>query len=124
MVPRILSALRSATGRPMLIVALGTNDDPSTPEAFRAQVRRLVAAAPSCVVWVTVHRPGGRWEALNQVLQQEATSSGGRLALAGWDRLVAGEPALVQSDGIHPRTGTAYRSMVALATTAAATCSG
>jgi hypothetical protein len=122
-VPRAAPALAAAVGRPLTVVALGTNDNPTQPEVFRSGVRTLLAAAPGCVVWTTIHQPGGRWESLNAVLRTEAARSGGRLQLAEWDRLATSQPGLLQSDGIHPRTGTVYSSIVALAQRAASRCS-
>lgn len=122
-VPQVVSALSRSAGPPVLVVALGTNDDPRTPAVFRTEVRRLLGAAPGCVVWTTVHRPGGRWAPLNDVLREEAASSGGRMQLADWDRLASEDPSLLQPDGIHPRTGTVYRSIVGLAQQAAQRCS-
>ncbi len=122
-VPQVLAALSHASGRPVLVVALGANDDPRTPAVFRSEVRRLLAAAPGCVVWSTVHRPGDRWAPLNEVLRDEAGTAGGRLQLAEWDRMAAADPSLLQPDGIHPRTGTVYRSIAGLAQQAAQRCS-
>lgn len=121
-VPHAAPALAAASGRPLTVVALGTNDNPTQPELFRSEVRTLLAAAPGCVVWTTIHQPGGRWEVLNSVLRDEAARSGGRLQLADWDRLATSAPELLQSDGIHPRTGTVYSSIVALAQQAASRC--
>lgn len=121
-VTQVAPALAAAPGRPLVVVALGTNDDPRQVEAFRADVRALLGSAPGCVVWATVHRPGGRWEPLNAVLRGESARSGGRLQLADWDAFATANPQVLQADGIHPRTGTVYRSLVGLASAAAARC--
>ena len=105
-VTQVAPALAAAPGRPLVVVALGTNDDPRQVEAFRADVRALLGSAPGCVVWATVHRPGGRWEPLNAVLRGESARSGGRLQLADWDAFATANPQVLQADGIHPRTGT------------------
>ncbi|HET8970101.1 MAG TPA: hypothetical protein VFN19_03500 [Candidatus Nanopelagicales bacterium] len=121
-VPQVVSALAAATTPRLLVVAGGTNDDPDDSGEFRDQVQRLLAATSGCVVWTTVHRPGGRWEVLNSVLGELAASSGGRLQLAAWDQLAVAEPALLQSDGIHPRSGTVYSQIVGLVNAAAQHC--
>jgi hypothetical protein len=120
--PHVTSALAAGAAPHVLVVASGTNDDPADPDAFRTQVQHLLGATGGCVVWTTVHRPGGRWQSLNAVLAEQAAAAAGRLQLADWGRLATSNPELLQSDGIHPRSGTVYSRIVALATAAAARC--
>lgn len=118
-VPQVLSAL-AAGGPRVLVVALGTNDSSLDVAGFRARVHQILDAAPGCVVWTTIHRPGGAWEPFNDVLRSIAAE--GRLRIADWDAYADAHPDTLQSDGIHPRTGTVYAAIAGLAASAAQGC--
>jgi hypothetical protein len=79
---------------PVVHLSLGTVDDPSRPERFRAAVRRAMQAAGSrCVVWTNVWRPARRrgepgWKPINAVLDEEAQRRD-NLVVVDWYGLVA-----------------------------------
>lgn len=104
------------------VVALGTNDDAGSSAAFGETVRRVVAAAPGCVAWLTVHRSAGgqTWSAFNDVLRASARDFR-RLVLVDWDEIALTNPDAVYPDGIHP-TPAGVSQIAAEVSQAAAKC--
>ena len=85
-----------------VIVSLGTNDPPGEPDAFRADVRRVLGLIGTrrCVVWATIWRDGAESTTFNDVLR-EAASSNRRLRLVDWAAMVREHPDWLASDGLH-----------------------
>jgi hypothetical protein len=86
-------------------VSLGTNDDPRTPEAFRAAIRDVmkVAGPRRCVVWANIVRPavaGAGYGGYNRVLAQESKPRE-NLRVVNWARMVREHPEWLAGDGVH-----------------------
>jgi len=111
----------------VIVVSLGTNDNPSETASFAAEVGAVMdAAGPSrCVVWVNIARPpyaGVGYSGLNRVLDRTSLSRP-NLLVVDWARISRSEPGLLGSDGVHAtRRGYAIRAQ-AIAS-AIASCGG
>ena len=116
----------SRTG-PVVHLSLGTSDDPTRPDRFRAAVRRAMrAAGRRCVVWPNVWRPAAReglpdWKANNAVLADEATRRD-NLVVVDWMGWIA-----FHQDRLDPFDNThvdelGYRQRARLIATAAREC--
>ena len=86
-------------------VSLGTNDDPSQPEAFRAAIADVmeVAGERRCVVWANIVRPPYRhvsYRAYNRVLAEEDEARDNLLVL-NWVRMVRRHRSWLADDGVH-----------------------
>ncbi len=97
---------RDGTLPDVVIVNLGTNDDPSAVRQFRSYVTRVIRAAGSerCVIWATVVRPpyaGISYDGLNRVLVT-AASKWQSFHVFDWRPLARAHPAWFGSDGVHP----------------------
>jgi lysophospholipase L1-like esterase len=99
--------LRQAGALPyVVLVNLGTNDDPRAVAQFRSYVERVVRAAgpERCVVWATIVRPpyaGVTYTGLNGVLLRTAARSAS-FHVFDWRPLARTHPAWFGSDGVHP----------------------
>jgi lysophospholipase L1-like esterase len=96
----------------VLVIDLGTNDDPSAVSRFAAYVREIVrVAGPSrCVIWPTVNRPpynGVSYEGYNHALRQLDRRSA-TLHVFDWASIARANPQWFGSDGVHP-SGAGYR---------------
>jgi lysophospholipase L1-like esterase len=116
---------RAGSLPPVLVVSLGTNDDPAATETFSGQVRRVLdAAGPSrCVVWPNIVRPpynGVSYSGYNRELAAAALSAP-NLILIDWSRMIAGHPEWLASDGVHA-TPAGYRARARAIAQAAAFC--
>jgi hypothetical protein len=91
---------------PVLVVSLGTNDDPSAVSTFQSQIERVLrAAGPGrCVVWANIVRPpyqGVSYAGYNRTLARTAAVNP-NLVLVDWAGMVSRNPGLVSSsDGVH-----------------------
>jgi len=97
----------------VVVVDLGTNDDPSAVSRFRDYVRGVVrAAGPSrCVIWSTINRPpynGMSYDGYNGVLRV-LDARYRNLRVFDWAGLARTHPAWFGPDGVHP-TMTGYRA--------------
>jgi hypothetical protein len=104
---------RGAALEHVLVLDLGTNDDPSAVSSFAGYVREIVrAAGPSrCVIWSTVNRPpynGISYEGYNSVLRQ-LDRRYASLHVFDWAAMARANPQWFGADGVHP-SGTGYRS--------------
>jgi len=103
--PAVLRSFGHALPR-VVVVSVGTNDDPGAISHFARTVRETVAlAGPSrCVVWSTIVRPpyrGVSYAGYNRALRSVAKHSR-TLHVFGWDRMARAHPGWFGSDGVHP----------------------
>ena len=113
--PSALAALGPSLPR-VVVLSVGTNDDPGAVSDFRRIVRRTVGVAgPSrCVVWATIVRPpyrGVSYSAYNRVLHAMATRHSNLLVL-DWAGLARAHPGWFGRDGVHPSM-TGYQARAA-----------
>jgi lysophospholipase L1-like esterase len=100
----------------VVVVDLGTNDDPSAVGAFRGYVRDVVrAAGPSrCVIWSTINRPpydGISYDGYNRALRA-LDARYRNLRVFDWAALARAHTSWFGPDGVHP-TRTGYRARAA-----------
>jgi lysophospholipase L1-like esterase len=100
----------------VVVVDLGTNDDPSMVSSFTRDVRAVLRAAgpDRCVIWSTIHRPpyrGISWEGYNRALRRLAVTNES-LHVFEWARLARAHRAWFGKDGVHPNA-TGYRARAA-----------
>ncbi len=97
------------TGRddlpPVIVVSLGTNDDPAASDSFAATVQAVLdAAGPAgCVVWPNIVRPpyaGVSYGGYNQALERLYATSP-NLFVVDWVGIAAADPSLLAPDGVH-----------------------
>ena len=86
-------------------VSLGTNDDPSDVDGFRAAIADVmkVAGRARCVVWANVVRPpyrGVSYRGYNRALAAESDRRH-NLRVLNWVRMVRRHPEWVADDGVH-----------------------
>jgi lysophospholipase L1-like esterase len=102
-----IEALEQAGGLPyVVLVNLGTNDDPRTVRLFHSYVQRVVRAAgpERCVIWATIIRPpygGASYDGLNNVLLRTAAHTDS-FHVFDWRTLARTHPAWFGTDGVHP----------------------
>jgi hypothetical protein len=89
----------------VLVVSLGTNDDPSATSTFQGQVEAVLeAAGPSrCVVWANIVRPpygGVSYAGYNRVLER-LSASNPNLIVVDWVGITQSQPGLLAPDGVH-----------------------
>jgi lysophospholipase L1-like esterase len=97
----------------VVVVDLGTNDDPSAVRTFRSYVLDVLrAAGPSrCVIWSTINRPpynGISYDGYNAVLRS-LDARYQNLHVFDWAGLARSHPEWFGSDGVHP-TSAGYRA--------------
>jgi lysophospholipase L1-like esterase len=105
-VATIESMQRTGTLPYVVVVNLGTNDDPRAVRQFRSYVLRVTRAAGSerCVIWATIVRPpyaGVSYDGLNDVLFKVAARNTS-FHVFDWRPLARAHPAWFGSDGVHP----------------------
>ncbi len=124
-VPDALRSLGPALPR-VVVLSVGTNDDPGAVSRFSRIVRSAVAlAGPTrCVVWSTIVRPpyeGVSYAGYNRALLAAARRLPNLLVL-DWARMARAHPAWFGPDGVHP-TMTGYRARArAIATLVRSRC--
>lgn len=96
----------------VVIVDLGTNDDPSRVSTFTTSVRRIMAAVgpERCVVWPTINRPpyhGISWDGFNRALRR-LSGRYENLRVYDWAAAARAHPGWFGADGVHP-SFTGYR---------------
>ena len=108
---------RAGSLPPVIVVSLGTNDDPSATSTFDRQVRTVLGAAgPNrCVIWPNIVRPpynGVSYAGYNRVLSREE-SLHPNLIVIDWVGMASQHPEWFGSDGVHPSpSGYAARARV------------
>jgi lysophospholipase L1-like esterase len=100
----------------VVVVDLGTNDDPSAVDRFGSYVRAVVrAAGPTrCVIWSTINRPpfdGVSYSGYNDALTGLAAKYR-NLHLFDWAAMARAHPQWFGPDGVHP-TDAGYRARAA-----------
>jgi len=90
----------------VVVVDLGTNDDPSAVSAFKGYVLGVLrAAGPSrCVIWSTINRPpynGVSYDGYNAVLLS-LDKRYKNLHVFDWAKLARSHPEWFGPDGVHP----------------------
>ena len=100
----------------VVLVSLGTNDDPGTVSRFSGYVRDVVriAGPRRCVIWSTIVRPpynGVSYDGYNIVLRRAARAYA-NLVLLDWQALAHDHPSWFGSDGVHP-SADGYRARAA-----------
>ena len=102
-----LQALRKRRGKlpRVLLVSLGTNDDPENVQGFTAVVKEVerIAGPNRCVVWTTIVRPpvdGVTYDAFNRVLRSEDERLK-NFRLVDWEQMIDRAPAYLREDGVH-----------------------
>jgi hypothetical protein len=110
---------------PVLVVSLGTNDDPSATSTFQGQVEAVLEAAGAgrCVIWPNIVRPpynGVSYVGYNRVLAQVAAANP-NLTVVDWVGIVRRDPGLLAPDGAHATPG-GYEARAQAIAAAIATC--
>jgi lysophospholipase L1-like esterase len=103
-----LEALRTRLSPEHTVVVfdLGTNDDPSSPDAFYANLQAARAATGDrCLVVATVLRPpynGFSVDGMNAALERFALDNPG-VQLVDWYGVATSTPGILYDDGVHAR---------------------
>lgn len=105
--PEAVGILR-ANGRSLpsvIVMSVGTNDDPRALGAFQRAVSGALAIAGRrrCIVWPTIVRPsvaGATYAGYNRILRRTAARTR-RLRVVNWTGLVASHPGWLAGDGVH-----------------------
>ena len=97
----------------VILVSLGTNDDPRQLGVFRRAIRATmrIAGRHRCVVWTNIVRPpvaGASYRGLNAVLGGEARRRR-NLRVFNWARMARRHRYWFGGDGVHP-SATGYRA--------------
>jgi lysophospholipase L1-like esterase len=97
----------------VIVMSLGTNDDPRAVGVFRAAIRRTmrIAGRRRCVVWANIVRPpvaGAGYGALNAALAHEARRRR-NLHVFQWARMARANRHWFGPDRVHP-SGVGYRA--------------
>jgi hypothetical protein len=111
----------------VIVVSLGTNDDPSATSTFQGQVEAVLdAAGPGgCVVWANIVRPpyaGVSYAGYNRVLERLSFSRP-NLIVVDWAGITRSQPGLMASDGVHA-TPQGYEVRAQAIASAIASCGG
>ncbi|HEY6637831.1 MAG TPA: hypothetical protein VIZ61_09140 [Solirubrobacterales bacterium] len=112
---------------PVLVVSLGTNDDPSAVSSFGSSVEAVLrAAGPSrCVIWANIVRPpynGVSYASYNRVLARAAAVHP-NLTILDWAGIVRSDPGFLSSDGVHA-TPSGYQARAEATAQAMQGCGG
>jgi lysophospholipase L1-like esterase len=97
----------------VIVVSLGTNDDPRQLGMFRRAIRATmrVAGRRRCVVWANIVRPpvaGTSYRGMNVVLAREARRRR-NLRVFQWARMARRHRSWFGADGVHP-SAVGYRA--------------
>jgi hypothetical protein len=97
----------------VVVVSLGTNDDPSAADTFAGYVQTVLGAVGpgGCVVWPNIVRPpynGVSYDGYNRALAR-LSAANPNLLVVDWVGMVGSNPAWLASDGVHA-TPTGYQA--------------
>lgn len=100
----------------VLVVSLGTNDDPGAVSRFVRSVRGVlrVAGPARCVIWSTIFRPpfaGVSYDGYNRALRR-IEQRHRALHVFDWQALARSHPQWFGPDGVHPNAD-GYRQRAA-----------
>jgi hypothetical protein len=109
----VVERARAGVLEHVVVVDLGTNDDPSAVSAFRGYVLDVLrAAGPSrCVIWSTINRPpynGISYDGYNAALRS-LDARYKTLHVFDWAARARAHPEWFGSDGVHPSSA-GYRA--------------
>ncbi len=109
----------------VVVVSLGTNDDPRRVSDFRARMSEIlsIAGPARCVVWTNIVRPpvgGASYDGLNRALSAAAVTRR-NLVVVDWQALVRSHPAWLRADGVHA-TAVGYKGRAAAIAAAVKRC--
>ena len=112
---------------PVLVVSLGTNDDPSAVSSFTSSVEAVLQAAGAsrCVVWANIVRPpynGVSYAGYNRSLAQLGLSNP-NLTVVDWVGIVRSDPGVLAPDGVHA-TPSGYEARAQAIAQAMQSCGG
>jgi lysophospholipase L1-like esterase len=119
------------TGRgqlpPVIVVSLGTNDDPGAVASFERSVEEVIEAAGpgGCVVWPNIVRPpynGVSYRGYNRALAGLSVTNP-NLFVVDWAGMVAANPGWLAPDGVHA-TSTGYAARGEAIAQAVLSCGG
>lgn len=90
---------------PVVVMSLGTNDDPGATSTFRSAVGQTMklVGRKGCVVWPNIVRPpvgGNSYAGYNGILAEESKKRP-NLRVVEWTRMVAKHPGWLASDRVH-----------------------
>jgi len=96
----------------IIVMQLGTNDDPGATSDFRSAVRSTIhiAGPGRCVVWVNIVRPpvgGNSYAGYNRILSEENRDHP-TFRVVKWTHIVASQHLQLSADGVHP-TASGYQ---------------
>jgi len=111
----------------VIVVSLGTNDDPSATSTFAGEVERVLDAAGQsrCVIWANIVRPpyaGVSYSGYNRVLDRLSVIRP-NLTVVDWAGIVRSQPGLLASDGVHA-TPQGYAVRAQAIASAVSSCGG
>jgi lysophospholipase L1-like esterase len=91
---------------PVVVVSLGTNDDPHATGSFEAAVRKSLRSTGKrgCIVWPNIVRPsvaGASYAGYNNVLDRIANRND-HLRVVDWAAMAAHNRGWFGDDGVHP----------------------
>lgn len=90
----------------VVVMSLGTNDDPHATDEFRSAIRATMRIAGSrrCVVWPNIVRPavGGKTYAEYNAILARENRRWDNLRVVDWAEMVRENRGWMYSDGVHP----------------------
>src|SRR5512133_2327208 len=105
--PEGVQVLRGLGKLPRVVVmSLGTSDDPGAVGTFRTAVRQTIhlAGPRRCVIWPNIVCPpvgGSSYAGYNHVLAQENRRHR-NMRVVKWTRIVRQQGVALSADGVHP----------------------
>ncbi len=109
--PAILRSFGKSLPR-VIVMSLGTNDDPNAVSTFRQAIRDTmsIAGPRRCVVWVNIVRPpvgGTSYAGYNKALADESKARD-NLRVVNWVKMASEHPEWFGGEAVHP-TATGYK---------------